>query len=1228
MSISARPATFRPTGQPAKGSPTPLRPSPSRRHSWTNTSAAAKEIADHAVLLPDGFRFSLAKTRRDWTNESLAELRAFFARYTADGRLPLAPYLTAVVRHREALLAGKTTLGAVASQEKLNPKYLGILWAALTDERPSYPLDRLRARWRRASEKDVPALLAEIAAWQGPLWKTVPIGSYRDGNTIRFVANDPVGTESQTLKFALKPVPGQSEVVLYLAARVLAGAGAGQVVWQRPRFEMPGKPPLLLRDYAQFGPQYEIDFPAVFADTPAYLAAAMEAAGNRQLAADELARKHGLDAALLKRWIDLLALSGKPPGAEDPGREVPAVALELLGEKVPKNEQKPAINGWKKKGTDLPVLVTNASNQTEHVPGRVSPHKVAVHPTPTEFVAAVWKSPLDGRVRISTKVVHAHPACGNGVAWWLEHRHADKAAVLAEGTINVGGEAQLGPRSLKVAKGDRVLLVVDARNGDHSCDLTEITLTIVEAEKPARTWDLAADIADTILDGNPHADRLGNKEVWSFVKGPTRPVQGLASGAAIPADSVLGRWRDAASDPARRAEVGALADRVKTLLTGTRPAQEKAPDRLVYDTLVSVDRPLLRGLDFGRLGKPRPGTKKYGLASEAFRRVAANLVVAANSVTEVRLPAALFREREFVVEGRLDPAGGDRVVQFQVLTAPPSADAVWDGKSPVVAAGSKAVEGLVHGFAAFRSVFPPSLCYPRIVPEDEVVCLKLYHREDEPLARLFLNDQQQARLNRLWEEHRFITRWPITEHKNLPLFIGFVTQDQPKALVVYFEGLREPFRKRAEAFEKEVEAAAPKQLEALVALAARAYRRPLQEKEKADLLGLYSTLRTKNVPHEEAFRNVLARVLMSPSFLLHLEQPPPGKEPLPVNDWELASRLSYLLWSSVPDEELRRLAAAGQLHDPKVLAQQTQRMLKDGRIRALAIEFGTQWIHVRGFDELKEKNEKLFPTFDQSLRQAINEESILFFQDLFQGDQPVTRILDADYTFLNETLAKHYGIPGVVGLQWRKVEGVKKYGRGGILGLASVQAKESGASRTSPVLRGNWVVETLLGEKLPRPPPNVPRLPEEEGGNDGLTMRQLVEKHTRLPECAVCHVRIDPFGFALEKYDPIGRLREKDLGGLAVDSRSKLRDGTEFEGIDGLRDYLLTKKKDVIVRLFCRRLLGYALGRSVTLSDQTVIDEMVAELNKKDGRLSAAVLAIVRSPQFRMIRGGGFEANQ
>ena len=731
---------------------------------------AAKDVSEHAVLLPDGFRFSPARTQRDWTDESLARLRQFYAVYTADGRLPLQPYLTATVRHRAALAAGSMTLEDVAAKEKLNAKYLGVLWQTLTDKTSSYPLSYICARWRQASEKDVPALVAEITAWQAVLWKFVPVGSYRYGNTVRQLANDPAAAGTQELRVALKPSSGQSKI-------------------------------------------------------------------------------------------------------------------------------------------------------------------------------------------------------------------------------------------------------------------------------------------------------------------------------------------------------------------------------------------------------------------------------------------------------------------------PPARDARWDGKSAVVASPTSAsYKQLIQGYADFRRCFPQFICFPRILPDDEVVCLKMYHREDEALARLFLDTDQKRRLEQLWKEHRFITQQPIAENDYLPQFIGFVTQDQPKELIAYFEGQREPFRKRAEEFAKEVEVAVPKQLDALLDFAARAYRRPLQEQEKGELLGLYRALRGKGLTHEEVFRGALARVLVSPAFLFRVEQAPPGIAPGPVNDWELATRLSYYLWSSVPDDELRRVAAAGQLRDPNVLAAQAQRMLRDDRVRALAIEFGTQWIHVRGFDELKEKNEKLFPTYDASLRQAIYEESILFFNDLFQADRQVTQILDADYTFLNERLAKHYGVPGVRGPEWRRVEGVRQYGRGGILGLASVQASQSGASRTSPVLRGNWVVETLLGEKLPRPPANVPRLPEEE--TDGLTMRQQVENHTRVAACAVCHQRIDPFGFALEKYDPIGRRREKELGGAVIDSRTKLKDGSEFDDIDGLRTYLLTRKKDVIVRLFCRRLVGYALGRAVAPSDESTIDEMVAELNRNDGRVSAAVLAIVRSPQFRTIRGSAFASDE
>ena len=229
-------------------------------------------------------------------------------------------------------------------------------------------------------------------------------------------------------------------------------------------------------------------------------------------------------------------------------------------------------------------------------------------------------------------------------------------------------------------------------------------------------------------------------------------------------------------------------------------------------------------------------------------------------------------------------------------------------------------------------------------------------------------------------------------------------------------------------------------------------------------------------------------------------------------------------------------------------------------------------------------------------------------------------ILDADHTFLNEALARHYGIPGVSGAEWRRVDGVRKFSRGGILGQAATLAKQSGASRTSPILRGNWVAEVLLGEKLPRPPKDVPQLPEDEA-TETLTVRQLTEKHTTDPRCAGCHARIDPFGFALEKFDAIGRRRERDLGDRPIDTRAKVLDGAEFEGLEGLRDYLLTKRREAFLRQFCRKLLGYALGREVQLSDEPLLAEMRTQLQAKDHRISAAIETIVRSRQFLDIRG-------
>ena len=267
-----------------------------------------------------------------------------------------------------------------------------------------------------------------------------------------------------------------------------------------------------------------------------------------------------------------------------------------------------------------------------------------------------------------------------------------------------------------------------------------------------------------------------------------------------------------------------------------------------------------------------------------------------------------------------------------------------------------------------------------------------------------------------------------------------------------------------------------------------------------------------------------------------------------------------------------------------------------------------------------------------------------FFTDLFQEDRSVLSLLDADHTFVNGALAKHYGFafpansgkPQVAPSNetsaaslnlresdiWKRVDGLREKGRGGILGFAATLSKQSGASRTSPILRGNWISEVVLGEKLPRPPKGVPVLPDE--APQGLTERQLIERHSNDAQCAKCHERIDPFGFALEGFDAIGRARSKDAGGLAIDTRVKLPDGTSFEGLDGLRSHLVNTRRDDFLRQFCRKLLGYALGRSVQLSDKPLLDTLLARLRENGHRAGTVIELIVLSPQFREVRGRDF----
>lgn len=662
--------------------------------------------------------------------------------------------------------------------------------------------------------------------------------------------------------------------------------------------------------------------------------------------------------------------------------------------------------------------------------------------------------------------------------------------------------------------------------------------------------------------------------------------------------------------------------------------------RLVAEGQADV---LLRDVEHGVLGRDAAFNAvpiEFGVHPDGRTLDPGDLCVHAPAAIEFRLPADVAAGREFVVIGELDEhAGGEGSVQLSVVEgAAPPPTGLKRGQSQstakagpwsagghtvshsapiVVSPGSAAERRWKHAFADFRELFPAALCYTQIVPVDEVISVTLFYREDDHLVRLMLEDAQRARLDRLWDELRFVSRDALASVDAFEQLMEFATQDaDPSA----FEPLRQPVAERAAAFERSLIESEPTHLSALVDFAARAFRRPLTEKETADLNSLYANLRGEGLPHDEAFRLTLARILAAPAFLYRLEKPAPGAAQGPVTDWELAARLSYFLWSSLPDDELRAAASDGRLSEPAVLVGQTRRMLQDAKTRRLATEFAGHWLHVHDFEHLDEKSERHFPTF-ADLRGDMAEETIRFFADLFQNDGSVLDILDADYTFLNEELAAHYGVPDVAGDQWRRVDGVKQYSRGGVLAFAATLSKQSGASRTSPILRGNWVSETLLGERLPDPPPGIPPLPDDEAATDGLTVRQLVERHVSDPACANCHRRIDPYGFSLEAFDAIGRVREADLGNRPIDAHVTVMDGSTFDGLDGLRQYLLTQRRDDFVRQFCRKLLGYALGRTVQLSDEPLLGEMQEALAAHDFAVGAAVESIVLSPQFRDIRG-------
>ena len=535
-----------------------------------------------------------------------------------------------------------------------------------------------------------------------------------------------------------------------------------------------------------------------------------------------------------------------------------------------------------------------------------------------------------------------------------------------------------------------------------------------------------------------------------------------------------------------------------------------------------------------------------------------------------------------------------------------------------------------------------------------------YFRDDQPLYDLVLDEPAQQQLDQLWRELDFITLAPLRQ------FTGFVwfertdsrflrdpefdfaraedkeVTSEPmirqladaylnkvrteggqgvavQAIEDYFRNINQQIR----AVERARREAEPSHLLALQDFARRAYRRPLTDSERQDLAQFYQSLRTDaGLSHDEALQDTLIAVLMSPHFLYRLDLAESRAGIHPLNDYELASRLSFFLWSSIPDQRLLDRAAAGELRRPDVLLTETKRMLQDERSRALAVEFVGNWLDFRRFETHNSVDRQRFPEFTDTLRQAMYEEPIRFFEDLVRQDRAVHELLDGKYTIVNATLAQHYGIGDrtFVGEAWQRVEDADRFGRGGLLPMAVFLTANSPGLRTSPVKRGYWVARRLLGERIPPPPPNVPELPADESKLE-LSLRETLARHRNHQSCAGCHNRFDSLGLPFEAFGPTGAIRDRDLAGRPIETQAIFPDGSEGAGLADLRRYLREQRQADFLDNLSRKLLAYALGRSLLLSDELLIQNMRQQLAEQDSRFSALVEPIVLSPQFLSKRG-------
>ncbi len=1163
---------------------------------------AAKQISQHAVLLPNGFRFSKHTTRRDWTDESLQKIRQFYDQFVDNsgkhldwqrkdanspriGRIPLRTYIEATVVHRDALRSGAITIADVADKTKLSEKYLNQLWDVFSgDQDCGFVLDGIRRRWRSAAAAtDIDAIVVQIETWQQMLWEFHSTGHLgRKGAPKRWMTHKNPLTSRQRLSLDLPTVNDGTDIVIHLRATNVAGDDA-VVAWRSPMLQRPDAAPLLLRDMRRAKEQLDKTRTQLVSELPSYLQAA-SAVGAGVKSADVIA-DYQLNGPLFERCLAYLGMGGQPSVM------VHGQFTEMIGEVGGYK----FVAGWGSPAT--PSVVANASDDQVRIPGIAAAHSIVVHPSPELFAAVGWQSPIDGTIEIEAQIADAHPECGNGIEWFLQRR-GGVLTNIDRGEFATGGKESIQPVQIDVAKGELVSVIVGPRNGDHSCDLTSVDFSIREIEGKQRVWSLAKEVSSRIQDGNPQSDSYDNAAVWHFYTGRVEDV-GESADQLIPAGSLLAKWKAETDDGQRQA----LATKIQRLVQGAPPEGESA-DAVLYRQLGQIV-----GIEsIGVL--EAPVDQRFGRHPESHDVPDTDLFTRAPDAIEFRIPAEFAAKGVFLVD--VECESDDQAIQVEVSLSKPDQISLLPDQPILINASEASRETFQDSLDQFRDLFPAALCYTKIVPVDEVVTLQLYVREDDHLKRLMCDQTQAAELDRLWDELLFIAQEPLAAEVVLEQLQQFATQDRPD-LAIEFDELKTLYRERANAFRTRLIGLEPRHLESLIEFANLAWRRSLTSVEVDRLRADYANFRDAEISHDDAIRLLIARILVAPAFLYRLEQPADGVHPSDVSEHELATRLSYFLWSTMPDPKLRILADLGELSDGQAIVQQSRRMLDDPKVRRLAIHFACQWLHVRDFDQTVEKNERIFPEFSQ-LRAELYEEIVQFFTDMFRNDGSILDLVAADHTFVNQRLASHYGIEGVTGSDWQRIETVQSQGRGGVLGMAAVLASQSGASRTSPILRGNWVYETLLGQRLPRPPPGVPQLPDSVPGDK--TARELIELHSGAPECATCHVKIDPYGFALEQFDTVGRLRLQK-----VDTKTELPDGQSIEGIAGLRNYLVEQRLDDVLRQFCKKLLGYALGREVQLSDEPLLEEMQTRLQSDGYRFSIAVESIVTSPQFRQIRG-------